>query len=173
MKQSKPIVEYGVPIDPRTMIEPPDPDALELESAHPGIGDDAYVTRRHELFALCRRHRITNIGPPVIDYLPEEQRIWREVSAKLDGLHRRHACSMYLAAKDTLGISSRGQARRSSKPKRTAAWIQEAAMLLPSPTQATDRPAIGPRCYSKVITSAISWQGWVRSVRPLITGTVA
>ena len=46
-------------------------------------------------------------------------------------------------------------------------------MLLPSPTQATVLPAIGPRCSSKVITSAISWQGCVRSVRPLITGTVA
>ena len=46
-------------------------------------------------------------------------------------------------------------------------------MLLPSPDQAMRVPAIGPRCSSKVITSAISWQGWVRSVRPLMTGTVA
>jgi len=107
MKESKTIVEYGVPIDPRTMIEPPDPDTLEIEPGHPGIGDDAYLRRRHELFSLCRRHRLANLGPPPIDYLPEEQRIWREVSAKLDGLHRAHACSMYLAAKDTLGISSR------------------------------------------------------------------
>ena len=46
-------------------------------------------------------------------------------------------------------------------------------MLLPSPLHATARPSIGPRCSSKVITSAMSWQGCVRSVSPLITGTSA
>ena len=46
-------------------------------------------------------------------------------------------------------------------------------MLLPSPHQAMVRPAMAPRCSSKVMTSPISWQGWVRSVRPLMTGTVA
>ena len=46
-------------------------------------------------------------------------------------------------------------------------------MLLPSPLQAILRPAIGPRCSSKVMMSAMSWQGWVRSVSPLMTGTVA
>ena len=34
-------------------------------------------------------------------------------------------------------------------------------------------PATGPRCSSKVMTSAMIWQGCVSSVRPLITGTVA
>src|SRR5262249_1986052 len=43
-------------------------------------------------------------GPPIIDYTPEETRIWREVSPKLDELHRRHASSIYLQAKDALGI---------------------------------------------------------------------
>ena len=46
-------------------------------------------------------------------------------------------------------------------------------MLLPSPDQVITLPSIGPRCSSKVMTSAISWHGWVRSVRPLITGTEA
>ena len=45
--------------------------------------------------------------------------------------------------------------------------------MLASPVQATVRPRIGPRCSSKVITSAITWQGCERLVRPLITGTVA
>ena len=40
------------------------------------------------------------------------------------------------------------------------------------PTTRRACPSIGPRCSSKVITSAMSWQGWVRSVRPLMTGTV-
>ena len=32
---------------------------------------------------------------------------------------------------------------------------------------------MGPRCSSKVMTSAMVWQGWESSVRPLITGTLA
>jgi phenylalanine-4-hydroxylase len=108
VKEPRPtIVEYGVPIDPKVMIEPPDPDTLELEQGHPGLGDEAYVRRRNELFALCRRHRLEHLGPPLIEYTPEETRIWREVTPKLDELHRKHACSIYLTAKDTLGISTR------------------------------------------------------------------
>lgn len=106
MKDPTTIVEYGVPIDPKLMIEPPDPATLELEPGHPGLGDAAYVQRRHDLFALCRRHRREQLGPPLIDYTPEETRIWRDVSPKLDDLHRKHACSLYLQAKDTLGIST-------------------------------------------------------------------
>jgi phenylalanine-4-hydroxylase len=75
---------------------PPDPEVLELEPVHPGIGDGAYVARRHELFARCRQYRLGNLGPPVIDYTDEEQRIWREVSPKLDELHQRHASRIYL-----------------------------------------------------------------------------
>ena len=85
---------------------PPDPDVLELEPVHPGIGDEAYVARRRDLFALCREHRLGSLGPPVIDYTPEEQRIWREVSPKLDHLHQRHASRIYLEAKRDLGIST-------------------------------------------------------------------
>ena len=85
---------------------PPDPDVLELEPVHPGINDAAYVARRHELFALCRRYRLGNLGPPLIDYTAEEQRIWREVSPKLDELHVRHASRIYLDAKRALGISA-------------------------------------------------------------------
>jgi len=84
---------------------PPDPDTLELEPVHPGIGDAEYVARRHELFALCRRYRLANLGPPLIDYTAEEQRIWRDVSPKLDELHARHASRIYLDAKRELGIS--------------------------------------------------------------------
>jgi phenylalanine-4-hydroxylase len=84
---------------------PPDPDVLELEPVHPGINDAAYVARRHDLFALCRRHRLGSLGPPLIDYTAEEQRIWREVSPKLDELHVRHASRIYLDCKRELGIS--------------------------------------------------------------------
>lgn len=106
MKDAATVVEYGVPIDPRTIIEPPDAPELELEAGHPGLGDEGYVQRRKDLFALCRKHRLEKLGPPLIEYTTEETRIWRDVSAKLDELHRKHACSIYLKAKDALGISS-------------------------------------------------------------------
>ena len=106
MKELPPIVEYGMAIDPKTMVEPPDVSELDLEAGHPGLGDANYVKRRRELFALCRRHRLQRLGPPLIDYTAEETRIWREVSPKLDELHRQHACGVYLQAKDVLGISA-------------------------------------------------------------------
>jgi phenylalanine-4-hydroxylase len=105
MNETPPIVEYGVPIDAQVMVEPPDVAELELEAGHPGRGDAAYVQRRKELFTLCRQQRLNRLGPPLIDYSPEETRIWREVSPKLDELHRKHASRIYLQAKRTLGIS--------------------------------------------------------------------
>jgi phenylalanine-4-hydroxylase len=105
MKENLPIVEYGVPIDARVMIEPPDVAELELEPGHPGLGDTGYVKRRKELFAVCRQARLANLGPPLIEYTPEETRIWRDVSPKLDELHRKHASRIYLQAKRALGIS--------------------------------------------------------------------
>ena len=71
------------------------------------------------------------------------------------------------------GASSGGVATRRRKSNRSAACIQDASTLLASPLHATVRPGIGPRCSSKVITSAITWQGCERRVSPLITGTVA
>lgn len=83
---------------------PPDVTELELEPGHPGLGDEGYVARRRELFALCRDHRIGRKGPPAIEYTAEETRIWREVAPKLDELHQRHASRIYLDAKRELRI---------------------------------------------------------------------
>jgi phenylalanine-4-hydroxylase len=98
------LTEYGQPIDPALMVQPPDAEELELEEDHPGINDAEYVQRRRELFALCRKHRLEKLGPPLIDYTEEETRIWREVSPKLDELHEKYASTIYLAAKRALGI---------------------------------------------------------------------
>src|SRR5438034_10353768 len=106
MNKAATLVEYGVAIDPQLMVTPPDATELELEPGHPGLGDEQYIRRRKELFDLCRRHRLERLGPPLIEYTYEETRIWREVSPKLDELHRKHACGIYLKAKDTLGISA-------------------------------------------------------------------
>lgn len=105
MKNADTLVEYGVPIDPRMMVTPPDVTELELEPGHPGRGDADYIQRRKQLFALCRKHRLEGLGPPIIDYNAEEIRIWREVSPKLDELHIQHASQIYLAAKRELAIT--------------------------------------------------------------------
>ncbi|HQR43526.1 MAG TPA: hypothetical protein PLX97_12605 [Gemmatales bacterium] len=101
------LTEYGVTIDANMMIEPPDPEVLELEPNHPGEHDQEYIKRRQYLFQLCRKHRLQKLGPPIIEYTPEEIRIWREVSPLLDQLHVKHASSIYLKAKRQLGISEK------------------------------------------------------------------
>jgi len=105
MKHPDTLVEYGAAIDPQRMVAPPDVTALELEPGHPGLGDAAYLQRRQELFALCRKHRLERLGPPLLDYTAEETRIWREVSPKLDELHIQYASSLYLQAKRALAIT--------------------------------------------------------------------
>lgn len=105
MKEAATLVEYGAPIDAELMVAPPDVEVLELEPGHPGLGDEAYLQRRWELFALCRHHRLNHLGPPIIDYTAEESRIWREVFPKLDELHTRYANDIYLSAKRELGIT--------------------------------------------------------------------
>ncbi len=105
MKDTPPIVEYGVEIDAQSMIAPADPETLDLEDGHPGLGDASYIERRQFLFEFCRRHRLERLGPPLIEYTDDETRIWRDVSPKLDRLHTRHASQIYLKAKRTLGIS--------------------------------------------------------------------
>lgn len=99
------LTEYGQQIDATAMVAPPDVTELELEPGHPGLGDAEYIERRKYLFDLCRRHRLEKLGPPVIEYTPEETRIWREVSPKLDELHQAHASEIYLKAKRDLAIT--------------------------------------------------------------------
>jgi phenylalanine-4-hydroxylase len=99
------LTEYGQTIDANVMVLPPDTDHFELEPGHPGLGDAEYVARRQYLFDITRRHRLEKLGPPIIEYTPEETRIWREVSPKLDELHVKHASEIYLRAKRTLAIT--------------------------------------------------------------------
>lgn len=106
MNSPAPLIQYGVPIDPRDMVAPPDPDELEVDPKTPGIDDPGYMARRRWIFALTRKHRLENLGPPVFEYTPEETRLWRDVSGRLDELHRKHACQMYLAAKRDLSITT-------------------------------------------------------------------
>jgi phenylalanine-4-hydroxylase len=105
MKDTESLIEYGQPIKAQTMVTPADATELELEPGHPGLGDEGYIRRRKELFALCRKHRLERLGPPIIQYITEETRIWREVSPKLDELHVKYASALYLKAKRELNIT--------------------------------------------------------------------
>ena len=64
MKETTPVVEFGIAVDAKTLVEPPDATALELEKGHPGLGDAPYIERRHAIFALCRKHRLENQARP-------------------------------------------------------------------------------------------------------------
>ncbi len=106
MKGGNILIEYGTPIEAEKMVHPPDVAEFALDPGHPGEHDVGYVARRRELFALCRKHRLERLGPPFIQYTEEETRIWREVAPRLDELHRKYACSIYLRAKDALQITN-------------------------------------------------------------------
>ncbi|MFQ3594456.1 MAG: hypothetical protein SNJ82_14870 [Gemmataceae bacterium] len=105
MQNTAKLVEYGNVIDAQSMVTPEDVTELVLDPGHPGENDPEYIERRKYLFALTRKHRLDKLGPPVIEYTPEETRIWREVSPQLDELHVKHACSIYLRAKRSLNIT--------------------------------------------------------------------
>lgn len=106
MTTMTPLIQYGVATDPQAMMTPPDAETLDLEPGHPGGGDEAYIARRKELFALCRRHRLERLGPPLVAYDAEETRIWRELSPALDELHTKHASEIYLSGKRALAIGA-------------------------------------------------------------------
>ena len=141
------LTEYGLPIDPDAMVTPPDVTELELEPGHPGLGDEGYIQRRKELFALCRRHRLENLGPPLIDYTAEETRIWREVSPKLDELHVQHACRIYLKAKRELAITRdeipqlRHLSDRRASARRTCTWSRPRGRCPTAPSTSTSPSA--------------------------------
>ena len=105
MKELASLVEYGVAIDPNSMVVPPDTSEFELEADHPGLGDAAYIARRKYLFDITRRCRLAHEPPPFIEYTDEETRIWRDVSPRLDELHVKYASEIYLKAKRELAIT--------------------------------------------------------------------
>lgn len=99
------LTEYGAIVDAAKMVQPDDVTELVLDAGHPGEHDLVYVERRRCLFDLARRHRLEHLGPPQIDYTEEETRIWRAVTPQLHELHEKHACQMYLQAKQELAIT--------------------------------------------------------------------
>ena len=106
MQNTQKLVEYGNVIDAQSMVTPEDTTELILDPGHPGENDPEYIERRKYLFALTRQHRLEKLGPPMIEYTPEETRLWREVSSQLEELHVKYACSIYLRAKRALNITT-------------------------------------------------------------------
>ena len=121
--------------------------------------------RRRPLLRVIVAHRHPDIGHHTI----RAARRLKRVLADLD----RGALALAQASSAGEGANASGAAILSLQPNRAAACTQEVATLLASPIQAIVRPLMGPFSSSKVITSAITWQGCDRQVSPLITGTLA
>jgi phenylalanine-4-hydroxylase len=76
---------------------------VHLGPDHPGFNDPAYRARRNEIAAAAVAWREGEPAPAVA-YLPEEDAIWRRVSAELRGKHERYAVREFLDAKAALAL---------------------------------------------------------------------
>jgi len=67
---------------------------VELAADHPGVSDPEYLARRATIAQVGRQYRS---GQPIPDvsYTPEEDEVWRIVSAELGVKHQRAACAEY------------------------------------------------------------------------------
>jgi phenylalanine-4-hydroxylase len=67
---------------------------LELPADHPGVSDRAYRGRRAAIAAVGETYR-PGQEIPVVAYAPEEDEVWRRVSAELAVLHETFAVAAY------------------------------------------------------------------------------
>ncbi|HEX7135485.1 MAG TPA: phenylalanine 4-monooxygenase [Iamia sp.] len=67
---------------------------LELPADHPGVSDLAYRGRRAAIAAVGETYR-PGQEIPVVAYAPEEDEVWRTVSAELGVLHESLAVAAY------------------------------------------------------------------------------
>lgn len=80
-------------VDETTAAAPPASD-LALPDDHPGVSDPAYRARRAAIAAVGEAYRP---GDHIADveYTPEEDAVWRRVSAELAVKHEAYACRSY------------------------------------------------------------------------------
>ena len=76
---------------------------VELADDHPGVTDPDYRRRRDDLAALAAHWR-PGRAVPSPEYTEVEHEVWATVSAALESLHERHACSAFLEGKEALGL---------------------------------------------------------------------
>ena len=83
------------------MATPIAPPRFELPEDHPGFSDPAYRARRARIAEVGAAY---HPGEPIPDvtYTPEEDDVWRVVSAELADKHRKYACREYLVGTDRL-----------------------------------------------------------------------
>ncbi len=80
-------------------------DIEELPLEHPGANDPEYRKRRDHIASLAKKFRETGEITDV-EYIEEEQEVWRFVAGELEELHQEKASPFYLRAKKSLGISN-------------------------------------------------------------------
>jgi phenylalanine-4-hydroxylase len=78
------------------MVSSSAPPRFELPQDHPGFSDPAYRERRARISEVAAAYRR---GDPIPDvtYTPQEDEVWRVVSAELARKHQTYACAEYLA----------------------------------------------------------------------------
>lgn len=94
-------------VETQTITEPIETAEISmLPIDHPGARDEEYRERRNYIAHLAAEYRANpEAGIPRVEYTPEETNVWRHVFKRLEELHRRRACSLYLEAKERLGLT--------------------------------------------------------------------
>lgn len=70
---------------------------------HPSFADPIYRRRRDALAALAHEYARSQVVPRV-EYTAREHATWRSVRARIDPLHRAHACAAVLAAQREVAL---------------------------------------------------------------------
>jgi phenylalanine-4-hydroxylase len=83
------------------MASPVTAERYHLPDDHPGFSDPEYRDRRANIAAVGAAYRA---GDPIPDvtYTPEEDEVWRVVSAELAVKHQKYACREYLKGAEAL-----------------------------------------------------------------------
>lgn len=76
---------------------------FQLPEDHPGFSDPDYRARRAAIAAVGESYESGTPIPDVV-YTPEEDAVWRTVSAELAEKHRRYACREYVEAASRLHL---------------------------------------------------------------------
>jgi phenylalanine-4-hydroxylase len=78
-------------------------DSLDLPADHPGVSDPEYRRRRAVIAEVGAAFHTGDLIPDV-EYTPQEDEVWRVVSAELAAKHRRLACAAYVDAAEALTL---------------------------------------------------------------------
>lgn len=93
-----------------TIPAAPQPGVLDdtlpiLDLDHPGASDPAYRRRREHIASVARAFREDPASPfPVVEYTPEEDRVWAQCQHVLAELHEQHACQAYRSGRRQLSL---------------------------------------------------------------------